>query len=1049
MATRGTINELYDLSSLEGQQQAVLSFIKQYVDSVKAANAVQITLGSAKGAKDITAAIKQLNAEQQKLADLQLKIAKAETEYARARVQSNKADGEAVRTKKQQLDLEVKVAKEKERLIKNAEKEAKTIEKLNNEYIDLNNRYKDASAASLKRGAELLKEANGNETLFKSLLKTDKEYLATTKSASDYSKQLLTLEQNVGRSQRNVGNYASAYNGLNTSFARIAQELPNAAISFQTFALAISNNLPIAAEQIAAARTEIAKLKAEGMAAPSLFSQIGKAIFSFQVGLSIAILAFVTYSKQISEFFKEVFKGKESIDQLKKSQELLNKTIGDGNNEYADAVGNVQELTINIGLAKEGLLDKNKVLKQYNESIGQVTGEVKNLDEAEQALVKNGEAYIRMMLFKAAANLALEEAAKKAFEAEQNRRKKEEEFANAFDRAGQGMGSVPDAPGDLDAEVEQRAKEKAAKRKARAVKEAEDSQKVLFDIATKFQRDAAEISSKFKFDFFDGKFEDKGKKDKSSDDRKKQLEDELKARRELILLQIQDQINFNETIINDDKQSFEKRVQAANNFYDLTRQLLEKQAEFEAEDIDKKAKEAGIGEKQIQDQKLLVKAQLNSKLIELEKNNANQLSGIVKDQVDADTKATIEAYEKRIKAIQDAFAIIKSTYDKQRDEEILALNEQAAATAMPFEEQQKKRLDIIRKYAKLELEAQLDNINKLLALETNPVKKAELEAQAAAIRLKIDDQLTEGILDNIKKKEDAEKHLAELQKQLQQEVFNLVKTFALGRFDAAKNAIQGEIDASEEKKRKEIEAIQASGVSQIEMQARISNAEKKAQSDRERLELRQRQIDIQRAKFEKAFAVAQVAINTLQAVAKIQAQIAVLVSNPVTAAYAAVAASQIPLTIALGAVQAAAILATPIPKFKMGKGEYDNYEGPAWVGDGGKSEMIIREDGSVERTPSTPVMTWVGKNDIVHPDADALLNHTLKKQGQTYSYASGEGYAFDQINTTLKTGFSQLQKTVQNKREWFVDIKNGETNVVTRDGTRTKEYLNKNLQFGK
>ena len=232
------------------------------------------------------------------------------------------------------------------------------------------------------------------------------------------------------------------------------------------------------------------------------------------------------------------------------------------------------------------------------------------------------------------------------------------------------------------------------------------------------------------------------------------------------------------------------------------------------------------------------------------------------------------------------------------------------------------------------------------------------------------------------------------------------------------------------------------------MQARISNAEKKAQNDRERLELRQRQIDIQRAKFEKAFAVAQVAINTLQAVSKIQAQIAVLVSNPLTAGYAPVAASQIPLTIALGAVQAAAILATPIPKFKTGKGQYDQYEGPAWVGDGGKSEMIFREDGSVERTPSTPVLTYVGKNDVIHPDADALLNHTLKKQGEVYSYAGGESYAFDQINTTLKTGFSQLQKTVQNKREWNVNLNNGKPSITTKDGSRFKKYLNDNLQFG-
>lgn len=441
---------------------------------------------------------------------------------------------------------------------------------------------------------------------------------------------------------------------------------------------------------------------------------------------------------------------------------------------------------------------------------------------------------------------------------------------------------------------------------------------------------------------------------------------------------------------------------------------------------------AGLGEEKVQQQKLLVRAKYNTKLIELEQKNADQISGIVKDQVDKDTRARIEAYEKQLKAINDAGSIEISLLQKQRDEEILALSEKAKATGMSYEEQQKERLAIVAKYAKLELEAQLKKLEELAKLEIDPVKKAALEQQIAALRLKIDDELTAEKIKNLKEVEDAEKKLAELQKQLAQEVFTLAKTFVLGRFDAAKNSIQDQIEKIDEQKRTEIDYINATTTDAVEKQARISNAEKKSQVERERLELRQRQLDRQRAQYERAFSIAQIIWKTSEAVIKVL--------------------PNIPLSIlmgAIGAAQLATVLAQPIPRFKTGKGAYDDYEGPAWVGDGGKSEMIFREDGSIERTPATPVMTWVGKNDIIHPDADALLNKTLQKQGEVYPYDMAAMWAFGEMSNTMKTGFNQIEKAIVNKREWIVNLNNGKPSIMSKDGTRIKTYLNDNLQFGK
>jgi hypothetical protein len=87
---------------------------------------------------------------------------------------------------------------------------------------------------------------------------------------------------------------------------------------------------------------------------------------------------------------------------------------------FTEAKVQVESLRAEIAAAKNGFISKTQVVKEYNDTIGKTTGQVKSLDEAEQELNKNAEAYIRFTLLKAAANIALGKAAEKAFEIQQD-----------------------------------------------------------------------------------------------------------------------------------------------------------------------------------------------------------------------------------------------------------------------------------------------------------------------------------------------------------------------------------------------------------------------------------------------------------------------------------------------------------------------------------------------------------------------------------------------------------------------------------------------------
>lgn len=374
------------------------------------------------------------------------------------------------------------------------------------------------------------------------LNKANPEAVKLTERIGQLDTALKMADSHMGVFGRNVGNYKSAFDGLGMSFTQVARELPSLAISMQQFILAISNNLPMVADEIGKAKTEIAQLKAEGKETPSLFRRIAASMFSWQVALSVGITLLTVFGKQIGEWVKALFKGREAIDEFKKRAELLGKALD--STEYKNAVQNVNELRINIDLAKQGLISKEGVLKQYNESIGKTTGQVKSLDEAEQALTRNGEAYVKMMLFKAAANLALEEAAKKALEAEKIRLQRLEEFTSVKDRpTGRGAFVTPGSGSFNAAEFDRQQQEQkkfAEQRKQALIKQEEDAAKSLEDIAKKFQSDAAKISSKYKFDFF-GSLTSKDEKDKE-----KKYQDFVRAQQALLEKSAELEIKENE-----------------------------------------------------------------------------------------------------------------------------------------------------------------------------------------------------------------------------------------------------------------------------------------------------------------------------------------------------------------------------------------------------------------------------------------------------------------------------------------------------------------------
>lgn len=129
----------------------------------------------------------------------------------------------------------------------------------------------------------------------------------------ELNNQLLQLEATTGRNQRNIGNYASGWNGLNVSIQQIAREMPAMAVSMNTFFLAISNNIPMLVDEINRLRAVNLQLAADGQQTISIGRQILKSIFSWNMLITVAVTLLTLFGGKLVNWTKELFKSNEAI----------------------------------------------------------------------------------------------------------------------------------------------------------------------------------------------------------------------------------------------------------------------------------------------------------------------------------------------------------------------------------------------------------------------------------------------------------------------------------------------------------------------------------------------------------------------------------------------------------------------------------------------------------------------------------------------------------------------------------------------------------------
>lgn len=817
--------------------------------------------------------------------------------------------------------------------------------------------------------------------------------------------ELKSMDAQMGNYQRNVGNYASHWNGLGMSVQQVARELPSLAVGWNTFFLAISNNLPILADEIKKANAEFKAMRESGMKGIPVWKQLTGAIFNWQTALVIGITLLSVYGKDLVNWISGLGRAKKALDSATIAQLALNNATKEG---IKNSISETNKLNILYKMAndtsrsiierKQAVDELQAIYPEYFKNLSDeaiMTGRASDAyNMAKNNIIELSKAKVKLSeidkLSVRAQELSMQAAGKLL---ELRKAEKEPDYVDPY------SGEII----------------KAADRVGKLREEYNGITEELKNIYKAQQSIVSTI--------------------KVSDITTS--EGDLEKQRELERL-AKEQAKYQEDIA---KRLSETRISLIDDEYEKERQTAQKKYEENIASIKGNSEEENELRKNYEQI-------LQDELLAIDKNYLDK-----KDEEERKRIESIMKYEMDRKKNDYAAKSIDNSRDMQRDiREQATLYEQGIITKKEYE---KRKAQITQDYAIIETERTMALLQELIDVqgisdeERLRLKEALAEEEIKLIE-KVRDAHTkardeenesdkkywadiQSSIDNLKNvSDDAVDGLGTLFGGITELILKMVKdgklgledllasaaaiseglsTMVIGMYDRQIEKIEEQQEKNEEageEEKERIENLVNSGViSTEEGEARKRAAEQRTADKNKELEKQKAEIQQKQAKWNKANSIIQATIATYRAVTE-------ALPNFVVAAIVA----------AMGAAQIAMIAAQPIPKYAKGTKDKSHPGGLAIVGDGGRREVILTDSGAYI-TPSVPTLVDMPKHAEVIPDivdykkmalrSDAMMLDKMRRdKGDPVIVNVNNDYkSLERKMDVTNQGMSNLNKTLR------------------------------------
>lgn len=905
----------------------------------------------------------------------------------------------------------------------------------------------NAAMLELQKRYKALSEADRESSVGKNLIA----------QANALNNRLKEIDSQFGNYQRNVGNYASSWNGLNVQTQQLLRELPSLTMSFNQFFLAISNNLPMFVDELKRASEEFKRMKSEGQTAVPVWKQLLGSLFSWQSALVIGITLLSAYSSEIIDWVASLFRGKKALDGIISVQDKLRIA-------QKGAIRDTIEERIKLELLYKAATDNKKAMEERIVAANELKSTFPKLFDnytKEQIMTGNAKDAYRLLtaqiIATAKAKRVMNEVTKAATNYEETEFKRLNQVYTVEKARAEYQKFVDTGLSRTEAGIDAKKKLEAEEATLKALKEQSIQYKNQMNDLEKLVDVKALVN-------------DPGKNNKAYDDEKKKVEEYAeyikKITEDLSKSKIELIADGREREIAEISKEYYDRIKEIKGRTDeeieLRKNLETLKGKAIAEINDKYDKElleiektnlenrlASIGENSNEelDKRLNLQIQLNNMMRDAEIKDAEKNG---EDVVAIRMKYMQRENSLIMRNLQERIGLIEANTDKVvNEQETSALKEaniikkQYANGEISKEDYEKKLYDIGVKYAKARLETLMKEAEaEMSLLDPNSEKYQELEDRLANLQAQINginyDDATkkreewigkfkeglsgmnsaardalgetagifEGLSDIMVDVAEDGKLSFENMAQAVGKIVSGITSLMTDIYDAQIENIEKEQEANDEAYDKEIERIEAleenGAISTEEAEARKRAAEDKTAAKNAELEKKKAALQEKQAKWNKANSIIQAGIFTALAITE-------ALPNLVLAA----------LVGAMGAAQVALIAAQPIPKYA--KGTKDHPGGLAIVGDGGKKEGIVTNNG-LFITPDKPTLVDLPAHAQVIPD----LSYIYDRRGLTSDYGLLEqklkNMREEGIVVNVNNDYSRLERKMESNTKQLQNI---------------------------
>lgn len=853
------------------------------------------------------------------------------------------------------------------------------------------------------------------------------------------NQQLKDIDAQMGNYQRNVGNYASGWNGLNTSIQQLARELPALTVSANNFFLAISNNLPTFIDELKKARTEFEQAKKAGQTATPVFKQVLTSLLNWQTALVVGITILSSYGGEIFEWVKSLFDAGEEIDYLRQLQEDLNKAQHEG-------VKNAQDEAVKLDILYKSATSLEKPMEERLLAVKELKKEYpsyfKNMSDEDILVGKASGSYQKLassIIASAKARASqdrLVEIAKQRLDLEEQLAKKQEELEKAEierDSSRKQREMMNTSEGSFISSL-------LLKKSQWKVDDINEEIDELTKKISALDESSRELAGSIKIsDIIEPSDSGKGVEG-AVDDYAKYMEDMRNKIADLSVSLIEDEHQRNLAAIekgyNDQLNSIKGYSEEENRL----REMLDKEREQKTAEenkryydelendakkrIDQKKKETDELIKQVEEQSSLSITATDTGIRELENIvTANYAKGLLtrKEYDEAmrelERKAANEQLQIQIQAaekmleIAEASGVVSELQINTLRESINAMKAEMGAIDVEGQlDKAEEQQDITRRNFET-LKGYSDALKNLAS---------DIDSPFAGIFEGMDKGfgiMTDKISGVWKELTDSEKmaRTTEMWGEMVSGIGDMITSI----YDSQIESVEAEMESNEKAGEEEITRIEAleerGAITTEEAEARKRAAEDKTAQKNAELEKKKAALRTKQAKFEKATSIAEAAIQIAGGILQTIKQLGFPAAIPMIAALGA-----------MGAIQLATIISTPIPKYAKGTDSHKG--GLAVVGDGGVSETVITDKGAYI-TPSVPTLVDIPKGAKVLPyvvdmgkmmanasDFDGLMAYRSENNLPPISIVNDFGELekkIGRLEKSQRTGFAKLARAIK------------------------------------